>query len=129
MCSVKMCACTSLVKLDSAHPYLLLCRTEAIQINLNLENKELQKPTLCEKSQDTVVLGKNGRLLSILSENRGIESRRQLLLFERTTETRKKKGDKFGNEDRRHTRKTNDHRRVTDDILCESWKMWRYKDR
>ena len=50
-------------------------------------------------SQDTGVLGKNGRLLSILSENRGIESRRQLLFFKRTTETRKKKGDKFGNED------------------------------
>ena len=33
-------------------------------------------------------------------EGRGIESRRQLLYFERTTKTREKERDEFGNEDR-----------------------------
>ena len=36
----------------------------------------------------------------INSEDRKIKCRRQLLYFERTTKTREKEGDEFGNEDR-----------------------------
>ena len=60
--------------------------------------------------QGTVALGFNAPALDRKIEGSNLAAN---FSFERTTMTREKRGDEFGNEDRkRRARRTNDHRRV-----------------